>query len=200
MSAMMSSECSIPTDRRIISGRIPPATCCSSLSCCGRVNGQAFGVTNVGQMRQQVHIFNELTTGVGSTFDPEYDHRATHTVELFFVFRIRWIASEARVSYPFHTGMFVQVCCDFHRILTMSFHSQRQRFDSLQKHPCIVYTSLRNAIVWPALFNRLSDKTIHWNSGTDPSRQLWRCRIFVPSGMPSMWWMGELAIPKENWK
>ena len=78
-SAMMSATSSIPIDSRTTSGPAPAWTfCASELAVRGRggMDDEGSGVADIGEMREQLDVRDQLHAGVIAALEPEGEHRA----------------------------------------------------------------------------------------------------------------------------
>ena len=112
----------------------------------GGVDGEALGVADIREMREEFEALDEFRARRVAALDAEDDHRAALAAEIFFVeFEIR-IVGQTGEAHPLDLRMVFQMLRDSERVLAMPLHAERERFDSLQKHPRIVGRDARTEI------------------------------------------------------
>ena len=104
----------------------------------GRMDGQALGITHVGQMGKKLQRLDELLPGCGAALDAEDDHGSPLAVEILLVeFMVR-IVGQPGITDPCDVRVFLQVLGDRQRVGAVFLHAQRQGFDALQEEPRVV--------------------------------------------------------------
>ena len=108
-SAMMSSLSSSPIDSRTTSGPAPACTFCASdklpVRGRGRMDDQRARVADIGEMREQLHVRDELDAGVVAALEAEGEHRARALRHVFLGEGVVAVAGEARIAHPGDLGM-----------------------------------------------------------------------------------------------
>ena len=141
-SARMSSMCSMPMERRMSSGVMPPARCCSSLSwewvvVAGWMARDLASPTLARCLKSLRESMN-FAPASAPPLMPKTDHRAAFAAEVFAVERGLRIAGQAGEAHPLDGGVVLQVFGDGEGVFAMAFHAQRQGFDALQEDPGVV--------------------------------------------------------------
>src|SRR5262245_35652987 len=99
----------------------------------GRMNYEALGVADVGQMGEQLDRIDEFSSCIESTFDAESQNTAKPTFEVFRGHRIIGVLWQARISDPSYEWVFLQEFGNGESVLRVTFLSQWQRFQALQE-------------------------------------------------------------------
>ena len=104
----------------------------------GRMNGEAAGVADVGQVGEQLKLVDKLLTGLGATFDAEDDHGAAFAAEVLLVEGVHWIGLEAGEADPLNGVVRLKVCGDGVGVLAVALHAEGQGLDALEELPGII--------------------------------------------------------------
>ena len=105
----------------------------------GWVNSQGFGVANVGDVGVEFERLDEFFAGFGSAFDAKDDHGASFASEVLFVLGELGVVFEAWEAHPVDEFVSGEVVRDGGGVFAMAFHAKMKSFDSLQKHPGVVW-------------------------------------------------------------
>ena len=132
----------MPIDRRMSSGGMPAARCCSSLSwewvvVAGWMASDLASPTLARCLKSLRESMN-LRAGRGAALDAEDDHRAAFAAQIFAIERVLRIAGQAGIAHPLDRRVALQVFGGGQGVFAMAFHAQRQGFDALQGDPGIV--------------------------------------------------------------
>ena len=104
----------------------------------GGMDGEGFGVAEVGDVGKKLKGVDEFGAGFGSAFDSEDDDAAAFTTEVFLVLGELGVVGEAGEADPFDRGVVFEVFGDGEGVFAVAVHAEREGFDSLEELPGIV--------------------------------------------------------------
>lgn len=104
----------------------------------GRVDGEGFGVAEVGNVGEHLEGVDEFGTSFGSAFDAEDDDAAAFAAEVFLVLGVFGIVFEAGEADPFDTGVIFEMLGDGEGVFAMALHAEREGFDALEELPGVI--------------------------------------------------------------
>ena len=104
----------------------------------GWVNGEGFGVSEIGDVGEELESVDELCSGVCSAFDSKDDYAATLAAKVFFVFSELGVVRQAREADPFDVGVVLEVFGDGEGVFAVAIHAKGEGFDSLKELPGVV--------------------------------------------------------------
>ncbi|MGY4328888.1 hypothetical protein ACVWWG_003305 [Bradyrhizobium sp. LB7.2] len=137
MSSMISAECSIPIERRIVSGKTPATRCCSADICRCVVDagwrGQRLGIADIDQARDQLQRIVEGLSCFHAALDAKGEQRGRVAVEIFLHQRIIGTVRETGVVDPGDARVLTQEFGDLAGILAVALHAQRHGLDALDQ-------------------------------------------------------------------
>ncbi|MMZ62720.1 hypothetical protein D1872_249390 [compost metagenome] len=112
---------------------------CSKLLMCraGRMNNQRFGIADIGKMGEQLHVFDQFTTGFDSTLDLKSQDRALTFWQVLLRKLVGFMTRKTSIAYPFYLVMSFKKLGYFQCILTMTFYAQMKRLKTLKQKPCV---------------------------------------------------------------
>ena len=99
------------------------------MRCRGRVNNQRAGVADIGKVREQFDIGDQVHAGVVAALEPESEHRAGAERTIFLGEVVITVARQPRIADPRHFRMRRYPFGDRLRVLAVLLHAQRQRLD-----------------------------------------------------------------------
>ena len=106
-----------------------------------RMDTKRLAISDVGDMTEQLKTvdqflasLNDITAG----HDSKYDDATSFPLEIFIIQFVRFVALKPRVTRPRYFGVTLQVFGNLERVLAVTFHTQTQRFNSLDHHPRII--------------------------------------------------------------
>src|SRR5262249_36058708 len=127
-----------------------------AVSGAGRVDRQALGVADVGQVREQLQAINKRGTGRFSTLDAEAQDAALAPRQILLGPLIRRVLGQAGVVDPRDFGVLLEIPGDRQRVLAVALHAQPERLDALQEQEGVERAE-RRAYVAQELHARLDD-------------------------------------------
>lgn len=103
-----------------------------------RVNGEAAGVADIGQMGEKLKLVDKLWPGLGTAFDAEDDHGAAFTAEVLLVEVVHGVVFETGEANPLDGIVRLQVGRDGVGVLAVALHTEGQRLDALEELPGVI--------------------------------------------------------------
>jgi len=104
----------------------------------GGVNGERFGVAEVGDVGEKLKGVDELGSGFCSSFDAEDDDAAAFAAKVFFVLGELGVIGEAGEADPIDGRVVLEMLGDGEGVVAVAFHAEGKGFDSLQELPGVV--------------------------------------------------------------
>ncbi len=160
-SAMRSSTCSSPTDRRTRSSVVPVDDLLLwrqlGVGRRGRVDDQRLGVADVGEQREDLDVVDEPTAGLDAALDPEGDDATEATGQVTLGELVGRVRLETRIADPGHLGSALEPLGHRQRVLAVALDPQRQRLEALQEQERVERAE-RRADVAEALDAELEDE------------------------------------------
>ena len=104
----------------------------------GMVDGEGFGVTEVGNVGEELEGVDEFGAGFCATFDAEDDDAAAFAAEVFFVFGEFGIVGETGEADPFDRRVVFEMLCDGEGVFAVAVHTEGEGFDALEELPGVV--------------------------------------------------------------
>jgi len=102
-----------------------------------RVDGEAFGVADIGEVGKELEVFDELAPRIRAPANAEDDHASPVSAEVFGNEGFLSVA-HAGVADPLDPRVAGQILRDSARVGAVAFHAQWQGFYALQQEPCVV--------------------------------------------------------------
>jgi len=97
----------------------------------GRVDGKAFGITDIGQVAKELLTVYEGFACFKAALDTEANQGPEAVMHVFFCQFVGGVRSETRIDYPVHIFVIFKVFCHCHCIVTVAFHSESKGFNTL---------------------------------------------------------------------
>ena len=107
---------------------------------------QGLGITDIGQVRRQLHIFYECFSGISASFHTEADNRARTFGQVFLGQRMASVLRKIWMNNPHHLLVILQKLEQFTGIFQVPVHSQRQGFNALQQQERVHQTHRESEI------------------------------------------------------
>ncbi|MOA02939.1 hypothetical protein D3C78_1224160 [compost metagenome] len=101
------------------------------------MNDQRLGITHIGKMREQLHVFDQFATGFDAALDLKSQDSALTFRQILLSQLIGFMAREASIAYPFNLVMSFKELRYFQRILAMALYAEMKRFKPLKQKPCV---------------------------------------------------------------
>src|SRR5713226_6566839 len=92
----------------------------------GGMNDQRFGIANIGQVREQFDVANELFASLQSALDTKTENSSIAMRVIFGRDLVLRMARQARITDPTDSRMTFQELGDVQGILAVTLHTQRQ--------------------------------------------------------------------------
>ena len=99
----------------------------------GRVDDQRARIADIGEVREQLHVGDELDAGVVAALQAEREDRAGAVRAIFLGEVVIAVAGEPRIADPGHARMRRDPFRDRQRIVAVPLHAQRQRLDAVEE-------------------------------------------------------------------
>ena len=94
------------------------------------MDDQRARVADIGEMREQLHVRDELHAGVVAALEAEGEHRARALRHVFLGEAVILVARQAGIADPRDLRMLREPFGDRLRVVAMALHAQRQRLDA----------------------------------------------------------------------
>src|SRR5450755_566211 len=99
-----------------------------------RMDDQGLRISDVGQVRQELHRLDESNAGCGASLDAEGQDSSGAVWKIASRHLFIAVSLEQGVAHPFDAGVRREMPRDGQRRLAVARHAQVQRLDSLQQH------------------------------------------------------------------
>ena len=93
------------------------------------VQNQAAGIADIGEVREQLDVFDQLYAGFVTALDPEREDRPGASRQVFAGQAVKWAMLEPRIGNPANPRVLGKKFSHFLGILDMAVHPQRQGLD-----------------------------------------------------------------------
>ena len=104
----------------------------------GRVNGQALGIPDVGEVGEKLKVVDELGSRLGPALDSENDHGASLAIEVLLVEGMHRVVLQTGETHPLDGVVGLEVLGHGEGILAMTLHAEGKSLDSLQELPGVI--------------------------------------------------------------
>src|SRR5216684_6879148 len=101
----------------------------------GRMDDQRFGIANIGQVREQFDVANELFASLQSALDTKTENSSIAMSVIFGRDLVLRMTGQAGIADPIDSRMTFQELGDAQGILAVTLHTQRQGLQPLQEQP-----------------------------------------------------------------
>lgn len=100
------------------------------------VDSQGLGITDVGQVRDDLEAINDLATGRTAALDTEAQHTAESALQVLQCVLVRRMALKARIRDPRDMRVLLQPSGKSQSVLAVALGAQTQSLDTLDELPC----------------------------------------------------------------
>mmetsp|Transcript_17835 Transcript_17835/g.46702 ORF Transcript_17835/g.46702 Transcript_17835/m.46702 type:complete len:455 (-) Transcript_17835:67-1431(-) len=104
----------------------------------GRVDGEALGVADVGDVREEHEVVDERLAGLLAALDTKDDQRAALALDVLLLEGVHGVVGEAREADPLDHRVRLEVEGNLLRILAVTLHAPREGLNALEEHPRVV--------------------------------------------------------------
>ena len=96
----------------------------------GGVDDEGLGVTHVGQVREELHVVDDLQAGVAAALDAEDDDAAEAVLEDAGRGLVTRVVLQARVAHPADLGVALEELGHGEGVVAVALNAQGQRLDA----------------------------------------------------------------------
>src|SRR5688572_17717401 len=97
------------------------------------MNDEALAVADIGEVRKQLHVLDQLPAGIAAAFDAESEDRAGAFWQILLGERAIGARRQGRIVDPADRRMVTEEIRDFARVGNVALHSNMERLEALQQ-------------------------------------------------------------------